>query len=379
MMSAMKSNYLELQHGQHGHRSETVNGAYVTFVQQVVELFQQYTTDICPVDKFFTDSAAFPLPAADPTYVIGRLRGYGARMSDAGTVKKLAIFSQSVAERAAVDGQQAYLVSQFCAAASRNYERGEGQQPSLRSVLLQIVFPGYIEAVLKTSCGWILGKPILLSCITMLENLVYGFSVTDKASAEAALDTLTSILATLHQTVELVVNHSGLLEQAHILMMVALFFQAVAASISSLDYIQRHHGGAKAALTCIDFFASFADFVASMICGEEDVPAPYTPDEISLPYSPFMAIRTSCAASLNEALCNKWKREGEAYFVTYGSTRKQVPVQLGSVEVEQTRVLVAIEEFRAALQSMGRPVLSGMNEVETAWVREGLELGALFI
>ncbi|KAK3060974.1 hypothetical protein LTS18_007300, partial [Coniosporium uncinatum] len=109
MMSAMKSNYLELQHGQHGHRSETVNGAYVTFVQQVVELFQQYTTDICPVDKFFTDSAAFPLPAADPTYVVGRLRGYGARLSDAGTVKKLAIFSQSVAERAAVDGEQAHL------------------------------------------------------------------------------------------------------------------------------------------------------------------------------------------------------------------------------------------------------------------------------
>ena len=72
----------------------------------VIELLQQYTADICPVDRFFVDSAGFPLPAKDPTYVVGRLKGYAGKLKDPKTSKQLAVFIQTVLERAIIDNQQ---------------------------------------------------------------------------------------------------------------------------------------------------------------------------------------------------------------------------------------------------------------------------------
>ena len=142
LMQSMKKNYQQLDTSHHEQVADVqAKGAYVEFVQQVVSFMQQYTTDICQVDRFFTDSAAFPLPVTDPTYVVGRLRGYVPRLLEDRKRKELAVFVQSVSERAAVDGQQKYLVDQLASAMGDVFERGSVQAPSLQHVLMTAVFP----------------------------------------------------------------------------------------------------------------------------------------------------------------------------------------------------------------------------------------------
>ena len=132
LMASMKQNYEELLAG------SSLRGNYVAFVQQVVEFLQQYTTEICPIDKFFVDSAAFPLPDKDPTYVVGRLKGYGLRSSDLRAQKQLAVFMQTVSERAAIDGQQAYLVEQLVRALENDFGELPRDTPPLRTLLLEL-------------------------------------------------------------------------------------------------------------------------------------------------------------------------------------------------------------------------------------------------
>ncbi|TKA83427.1 hypothetical protein B0A55_00334 [Friedmanniomyces simplex] len=163
LMQAMKSNYQELQGATNHEQSAdpTSEGSFVSFVQQVISFLQQYTADICRVDPFFTDSAAFPLPATDPMYVVGRLRSYVPKLADGKIRKQLAVFIHNVSERAAVDGHQDYLLGQLRTAMDGVFEAGNLSAPTLRHVLLTTVFPVYVEAALSTACSWIFALPVL--------------------------------------------------------------------------------------------------------------------------------------------------------------------------------------------------------------------------
>ncbi|KAF2090351.1 hypothetical protein K490DRAFT_17109, partial [Saccharata proteae CBS 121410] len=229
MMSAMKKNYLELRQG------SEAKGSYVDFVQKVVEFLQQYTQDICPVDKFFTESSAFPLPVTDKTYVKGKLKNYANKLSETATVKKLAVFVQTVSERAAIDNEQAYLVGQFRSATYGTFEWGT--RHTLRQVLLQAIFPAYMELALSTGSGWVMAKPILHASALILEDLALNFSPTDEDSVTTVESIVVTILDVLYRTVELLITHSGLLDQAHILHMLSLMFHTVRSTVVIVESI----------------------------------------------------------------------------------------------------------------------------------------------
>ncbi|KAL8976683.1 MAG: hypothetical protein Q9205_007365, partial [Flavoplaca limonia] len=182
MMITMKSNYQELGQG------SSIRGAYVDFVHRVIELLQQHTSSICPIDRFFTDSSSFPLPAHDPTYVVGQLKNYGLRLQEQRTPKQLAMFVQSVSERAAVDGQQDYLVSQLSTAMSSNERRDVIESSGLRSFLIGVVFPAYIDVALSTASGWIMATPILQAIRKVFSSIMADVNGTDQRSIISVLN-----------------------------------------------------------------------------------------------------------------------------------------------------------------------------------------------
>ncbi|KAI5293933.1 hypothetical protein KEM52_004985, partial [Ascosphaera acerosa] len=108
LMQAMKANYQEL-----GTAAQRSQGQYVDFVQSVIGLLQQHVQHICPLDSFFTNPKTFPLPTADPTYLVARILSYELRLDDPKTGKQLVTFIQSVLERVILDGQQDYFASQL--------------------------------------------------------------------------------------------------------------------------------------------------------------------------------------------------------------------------------------------------------------------------
>lgn len=194
----MLTNFQELQ-------TKSSSSAYVKFVQQVVEYLQQHWIDLISIDKFFTDSVAFPLPTNDPLYVVGRLRNYGLKLHYPRARKTLFSFFQSLCQRAAVDGQQEYLVSQLTTALSGNFENGDPTKPTIRAFFLEAIFPVYLECTFRESCGWILAVPILKASDRVILRMREDIDSTLYGCVKSVLSMLTSLL----EGMRLAVNFLG--------------------------------------------------------------------------------------------------------------------------------------------------------------------------
>ena len=194
MMNTMKRTY------QHTLNDSSMRGAYVEFIQNVIQLFQEYVADICPVDKFFTDPSFFPLPTSDPMYVIGKLKGYVTRLKchdDSGNgnfaiVKRLAFFLQKLCHRAALEGQQSYLKVQLELSVEGTEVLVAGQD-SLRMLFLHHICPAYVEAALKHKAGYLVTAPVLELIPAFIEGL-WPLCYLDNRNLEAVLRTLEPII-----------------------------------------------------------------------------------------------------------------------------------------------------------------------------------------
>ncbi|EKG11125.1 Methyl methanesulfonate-sensitivity protein 22 [Macrophomina phaseolina MS6] len=355
LMTTMKKNYQDLGQQSRG------KSAYVEFVQSVVEFLQQHTHDICPVDPFFTDSSAFPLPATDPTYVVGRLKSYVPKLAEQRTLKQLVSFVQNVSERAAIDNEQEYLASQLGTAALGATERGDAQRPTLRQVLLGAIFPAYIEQTFTTTAGWIFAKPLLQASRSILKELNYEgsqYSISDTGSVSVIDTLLSTMLDTLYSATELLIIHSGLLEQSHVLHTLALIFAAVSATIIPASHIYRRTGLATAAIQRVNAFKAFSLFVAAKISDPETAHevSPYPPnDPDPLPEEHrqrFAELRQLCARDLTQALgSDSWVKQGETYVLVRKNGRKVIQTAVGTLAEEGRRVLAAVEEFHGVLRT----------------------------
>ncbi|KAI9768575.1 MAG: hypothetical protein M1840_004772 [Geoglossum simile] len=356
LMGSMKSNYEEIRQG------TTCSGAYVEFVQKVVEFLQQHTIDICPVDRFFTDSSAFPLPATDPTYVVGRLKNYGLRLSESGVYKQLASFLHSVSERAAAEQQQSYLTDQLYAAMSDTFESGDTTKPTLRAFLTQSIFPAYIEAALDTPTGWILARPVLRASEAMLDSLLTDIDSGNSACVGSVIAILSHILDSFRCSVDLLIANPGLLDQPPVLNTLTLYYSTITSMLHPLDYLQRRSRREARAAECVAFFTAFTTFIMHVIRGHHDEAiSPYTTcsDFPTLPI-PFPEARSFCAQGLRAMLKTNWSRQGDEYFVIRGKATVEVVVEIGTLEEEKDKLLegmgyyLGVVERMRSLHSKGR-------------------------
>jgi len=368
LMASMKTNYQELGHG------TNVRGAYVDFVHRVVEFLQQHTSDICSIDKFFTDSSAFPLPATDPEYVVGRMKSYGVRLADSRTPKQLVAFLQTVTERAAVDNQQTYLVEQLYLSMFDSFEVGDATNPTLRSFLLQAVFPAYISAAFNSSMGWLLAKPILQAVQRMYGHILEDVDGADEASTDSFVSMTTTLLDTMRQAFENPIDGSELLVQPAILNTIASFISTTTASLPALSYIHRLTRKATRAVECIRAIASFATFVVEHLSprhhqDSEDSQSVPTSSDFDFHFPPlparFPETLHFATTELQKTLTTNWVAHEGRYFILRGNVRREVHVQIEMLDGEKESVLSAVCEFRDALRGMSCSGELGIGEEES--------------
>lgn len=363
LMNAMKRNYQELGHG------SNARGSYVEFVQRIIEFLQQHTLDICPIDRFFTDSTAFPLPASDPTYVVGRLKNYGLRLQDSRTPKQLAVFLQSVSERAAVDGQQEYLVGQLYTAMSSVVERGDLTRPTFQSFLIKAIVPAYMDVAFSTSSGWLLASPLLQALRNLFRGLLTSLDGTDVASIAGVVSIISAFLGSARKSTELLIDHSGLLEQSHTLRLLGLIYSGITALIPTLDYIVRLSETTPLVVEFLDYFISFANFSAGLLLNYEDVQSPYMDGEIDYIShdADYHEIRDFALKELRDSLGRNWVCHDGHYYVIRGNSRQEIVLGHGLVlpfSEEKTRLLEEFAALRACLDAM--PAMGG-DEGSNAW------------
>ena len=348
LMGAMKHNYQALGH------CSIVQGAYVDFVHAVVELLQQHAANICPVDRFFTDNAAFPLPATDPTYVVGQLRNYALRLLEPRTPKQLAVFLQSVSERAAVDAQQPYLTGQLHTAMSNAFEDGVSPRPTLRSFLVKAIVPAYIELAcnsLGASCGWILAMPYLQALGKVFDEILLDLDGTNPSSVEAVASTITAFLDSVRHSFGDFLSPTNLPEAPGTLKLIAACYTAIIALLPTMDYMTRLSGPTKRAIRDVGFFEEFAAYISE--CLQEQNCA-YDLDRDDHQNPEYADICHFVAEELKEILMKHWSYvdHEQQYYFTKGASRKAVVVDVGLYEEERANLLAVLCDFDRSVAAM---------------------------
>ncbi|PLN81019.1 Mus7/MMS22 family-domain-containing protein [Aspergillus taichungensis] len=323
MMSSMKENYKELGNG-----GTSAQGAYVDFVHRVVGFLQQHTRDICPIDPFFTDPATFPLPSTDPTYIVARLKSYEPKLASEKVAKTLIIFVQGVSERAAIDGQQMYLVQQLHASMTDTYEAGDPSKPTLRAILLQSVFPAYLETTFTNPAAWMLSRPVTQSITQTFQELLFHMDTTDPHCVASVVTFVTTVFRSSYTTLySLIENNTPTLQDPPAIVTASSFIDMITSSLKVADFINRATSTATHLVSQIHAFETLIIFIACTLHNQtpatEDLPPSpssliFTPPSPTITTTPpfFHEIYHSATRELQSYLNESWSRHNAKYYFT---------------------------------------------------------------
>lgn len=330
LMSSMKANYQGL-----GNSGQSVQGAYVDFVHRVVGFLQQYSREISPIDSFFMDPTSFPLPSTDPSYIVARLKSYEPKLSAEKVARTLIIFVQGVSERAAIDGQQVYLVDQLHASMADIYETGAPNRPTLRGILLQCVLPAYLENAFSNAAAWFLSLPILQAVSRTVRDLLFNMSTTDANCVSSVLGMISSIFQSSYQAFRFIVDDPAMLKSPAVLVTATAFVETITATLPILDYINRVTDDGKVAISQAQVFHSFALFAVFHLRGLTTLAdelkenfanfAGRGKDTVSIMAPGFFhEARHAASRELYAYLSESWSRhQGKYYFTRRGGHHPQ--------------------------------------------------------
>ncbi|KAF2200532.1 hypothetical protein GQ43DRAFT_70557 [Delitschia confertaspora ATCC 74209] len=339
-MNAMKKHYHELQQG-----ASTVTGAYVEFVQMIVQFLNQHTSDICPVDTFFTDPKYFPLPTTDPLYVVGRLGGFASKLREPECAKELSFFLQNVARHAAVDNQQSYLVHQLCSALSGYESEASPDRPALRSVLFEQIFPAFIDVVFESTVGLVLSEPILEALKYILPFMYFDVSITDAKNVRSAVKGITAIMYTFVKNMEDIVIDPCLLAKPHILRGLRLVLEVVAEVMPFPSYLHERTGRAKSTAIFKKYFKQVVVLLAEVIHGL----VPHEIPSFEGKAKPSSDLQKFTTQELRRTIGTEWDENGSVVYYRQGRERREVVVNVDTVEEERDRLAGVLGEVHRVL------------------------------
>ncbi|KAJ5856089.1 uncharacterized protein N7529_010033 [Penicillium soppii] len=360
VMTSMKDNYQELGNG----TAQAVQGTYVKFVHNVIGFLQQHTSDMKPIDPFFTDPASFPLPSHDPRYIVAKLKRYEPKLFSSKEILTLNGFIQSLSERAAIDCQQTYLVDQLHTSMKDTYEAGNPEKPTLRTVLLQCVFPAYLEAALENRAAWILAHPIIQTITLEFQNLLRSIDTFDPACVSSVIEMIDIVCRASCQALSIVTSRRHRLQSPATLSMIGAFVEMVSSVLPIVDYIDRvtdtceglfvHikwiHSFIKAATECLQS----ADLDADSLSVSVYVTFPGQPASADSRKIQLFDTAHHLASTDLQAYLSKWSYHQDKYYFTRpGHESQEITIEprIAVVMASQNEARKAYEEAARGFNS----------------------------
>ncbi|KAJ5773027.1 hypothetical protein N7457_007923 [Penicillium paradoxum] len=334
VMTSMKDNYQELGNG----TAQAAQGAYVEFVQRVIGFLQQHTSDIKSIDPFFTDPASFPLPSTDPRYIVAKLKRYESKLSSSKEIQTLTGFVQSISERALIDGQQSYLVEQLHTSMKNTYEAGILDKPTLRTVLLQCVFPTYLEATLPNRAAWLISRPFIETITLEFKNLLCNINTFDPACVSSVIEMIDVVCRATCQALAVIASRRHRLQSPPTLSMIGAFLDMISAVLPVVDYIDRTTNTAEDILTHLNWIYDFAKAVSTCLHSTDlDADSPSSNDRVQFPNAPpssgsrkteLFATAHQLASSDLQIYLRKWSyHQGKYYFTRPGHQSQEITIE----------------------------------------------------
>ena len=337
-MNAMKNNYQQLGTG------TTVTGTYVEFVQKVVQFLQQYTADIQPVLIFFTNSVAFPLPAADPAYVVGRLCGYAPKISRPGIAKQLSMFIQTVAQQAVTGDHQPYLVHQLQTALCKDVAPSRDRS-ALRDVLLLGIFPAYVRAAFGSPVGFVIAQPVLQSLESILQALLCDVKIFDKSNIQVIYDCLLAISHGFLQSVERLKENDNVFEQPHVIQALSHLFRIAIPLSTLLQYICDRCLQSTVKPLIISRFEEVALFINQLGRGITPQTDSFYDSSAILLQNRYSDLLAFSEEGLRSGIDTNWSSEGHTIYFGQGQAKRAVSFDWGVVDIEKASMAAAMDAF----------------------------------
>ncbi|KAJ5959338.1 uncharacterized protein N7479_006488 [Penicillium vulpinum] len=366
VMTSMKDNYQELGNG----TVQAAQGEYVEFVQRVIGFLQQHTSDIKPIDPFFTDPASFPLPSTDPRYIVAKLKRYESKLSSSKEIQTLIGFVQSISERAAIDGQQCYLVDQLHTSMKNTYESGDNEKPTLRAVLLQCVFPAYLEATLPNRAAWILSRPIIQIITLEFKNLLCNIDTLDAACVSSVIDIIDVVCRASCQALGVVAFRRHCLQTPTTLLMLAAFLDMISSALPVVDYIDRATNAGESIITHIEWIRDFTNVVSTCLQNTDlDTDSPSSNSHITFPATspPSDSRKTELFGTANTLASNdlqlylrKWSHHQDKYYFTRPGHESQEI----TIEPEIAALVASPSETEKVFENAARGFFARANALE---------------
>ncbi|KAJ5594899.1 uncharacterized protein N7459_001107 [Penicillium hispanicum] len=359
LMNSMKDNYRELGNG----AVEAAQGAYVDFVHRVIRFLQELTSDIRPVDPFFTDPALFPLPSTDPRYIVAKLKRYEPKLSSNKEMQTLMMFIQSIVERAIVERQQSPLVDQLHTAMKDTFEAGRADRPTLRAALLQCVFPAYLELAFSTPAAWILSRPVIQSITLAFKDLLLKLDTTNRACVSSLLRIFNAVFYSSHRALRSLSNRPVRLQDPTVLVFLVDFINMISSSLVVVDYIDRVTESADEPISLIQWFRDFAVAVASNLSAPDAdtvsnasiaaiSPPEQSPDNSESGTPQHFATARRLAFEDHQSYLRNWSfHDGKYYYTRSGHDAKEVTLepQVSSIIENGARAKKAFQDATAQL------------------------------
>ncbi|KAJ5318884.1 uncharacterized protein N7506_011588 [Penicillium brevicompactum] len=357
MMTAMKHNYQELGDG----TAQAAQGAYVGFVHCVIGFLQQHASEIRPIDPFFTDPASFPLPVQDPRYIIAKLKRYEPKLGFSKEIMILVGFMQSISERAAIDVQQTYLVDQLHASMNDTYESGIPNKPTLRAVLLQCVFPAYLESAFESPTSWILAHPIIQTVTLEFKTLRKNMDTFDSACVLSVINMIDAVCQASCQALNSISSHRDRLQSPATLSMISAFVEMVSSVLSTVDYIEEVTDKGEELLVHIKWMNSFIKAVAECVqmttldtdraANMDDIMFPELPSLSNNRKTDLFSTAHRLASNDLQTYLRKWTYHQEKYYFTRpGHPAQEVKIQ-PEIATAMTDYIEAQQAFEDAAKS----------------------------
>ncbi|KAF2741046.1 hypothetical protein EJ04DRAFT_420749, partial [Polyplosphaeria fusca] len=341
LMKAMKNNYSQL------HQGQAISGVYAEFAQQVVQFLQQYAPDICAVDNFFTDPARFPPPLHDPTYVVGRVRRYGPKLSQPGVMRELSIFLQTVAQQAAGNNEQENFGYQLSTALSTS-EAASSDARDMRNSLFQHVFPAYIEIAFMSKTSMLIARPILQALKPILHDMFPEVDFAHQAIVWPICNSIKSLLHAFRRSMETIGTDISLLQQPYVLYGITLFLDTMAEILPFLDYFASKDQFAPDKPCIVTYFERLSDYLVPVdgIIWSPHLPIP--DQDLGMPFEPSELL-SSNMDDLRKSIEAEWSEEHGCVFFRHGRSRKEVLVDFGGKIAQGKQLFNAVQAFREAI------------------------------
>ncbi|KAI5799872.1 Mus7/MMS22 family-domain-containing protein [Geopyxis carbonaria] len=344
LMQAMRTNYEELQ-------SNTVSGAYVEFAHRIIEYLQQYTTSIVDIDRYFTDSTSFPVPAGDPDYVVGRLKRYTPKLSRPGTQKELNVFLQTLCERVALSNGHDGMVGQLTTAISTEFEEGNPDKPTLRAYFLHAIFPAYFEMLFKHRSAWVVGIPLLRALVQVMSSLKLAIDSTSFLCAQSVWSMLETTMDSIRSSASQALSLHDAFSAPYYIGALTLVLNSVTAAIPLIYLLFPPPDPQSRVIESVKFLLRFAHYARKAIVPAHQRDEAGRPLDILAMSAPPPGAFSSGRAHAQNTLLNSLQRNwinanGETAFMQ-GSIRRAVslPIVPGEGGLERHAFALAVREL----------------------------------